>query len=217
MCDLDPIPDFDLSVNQSSKSITVTVEPGDKVHARWCYRKSAVGCMDGPLSSRITVSISGTFICMYALLFVHSKEIKHECFFALFRSIHLSRDQLFLTSLTCCPVSACRYFQLKIIFWYRQYKYFIESICFSCVYMCCLHWQVYYTHTDSSRHIKCPFKNQSLAGECDRWFMSESDWKQEHLVRTTHFRGIFLLCYHCFIVDNWDTLTHDWYKTECSS
>ncbi|XP_074500007.1 uncharacterized protein LOC141772659 [Sebastes fasciatus] len=40
----DPVPDFDLSVNRSSKSISVTVEPGDKVHARWCYQKDAGHC-----------------------------------------------------------------------------------------------------------------------------------------------------------------------------
>ncbi|XP_067448739.1 uncharacterized protein [Thunnus thynnus] len=35
----DPMPDFQLSVNQLSKSINVTVEPGDKkVYTRWCYK-----------------------------------------------------------------------------------------------------------------------------------------------------------------------------------
>ncbi|XP_042265800.1 uncharacterized protein LOC121896155 isoform X2 [Thunnus maccoyii] len=35
----DPMPDFQLSVNQLSKSINVTVEPGDKkVNTRWCYK-----------------------------------------------------------------------------------------------------------------------------------------------------------------------------------
>uniref|UniRef100_A0AAQ4PTT9 SEFIR domain-containing protein n=1 Tax=Gasterosteus aculeatus aculeatus TaxID=481459 RepID=A0AAQ4PTT9_GASAC len=43
----DPIPDFDLSVNHSSKSISVAVEPGDKVRARWCYRKHGKTCMAG--------------------------------------------------------------------------------------------------------------------------------------------------------------------------
>ncbi|XP_044207400.1 uncharacterized protein LOC122982278 [Thunnus albacares] len=34
-----PMPDFQLSVNQLSKSINVTVEPGDKeVNTRWCYK-----------------------------------------------------------------------------------------------------------------------------------------------------------------------------------
>lgn len=63
VCDLDPIPDFDLSVNQLSKSITVTVEPGEKVYARWCYQKNAVDCR-AP-SPRITVSITGTYICIF--------------------------------------------------------------------------------------------------------------------------------------------------------
>lgn len=76
--DLDPVPDFDLSVNLSSKSIAVTVEPGDKVHTRWCYQ-SGGGCIGGQHSPQTTVSIRGTFICVYAHLFVHAKKIK--CFF----------------------------------------------------------------------------------------------------------------------------------------
>ncbi|XP_044067908.1 uncharacterized protein LOC122883385 [Siniperca chuatsi] len=54
----DPIPDFDLSVNQSSKSITVIVESGDKVHARWCYQQNAVDCTGGALSPPITIDPS---------------------------------------------------------------------------------------------------------------------------------------------------------------
>ncbi|XP_063737599.1 uncharacterized protein LOC134863180 isoform X2 [Eleginops maclovinus] len=42
----DPIPEFDLSVNQSSKSILVTMEPGDKVYARWCYQQYGEQCGD---------------------------------------------------------------------------------------------------------------------------------------------------------------------------
>lgn len=85
-----------------------------------------------------------------------------------FRSIHHSLDQLFLTSPTCCPVSACRYFQLQIIFGCRHYYYFAESVCFSCLYSSPLRRQVYYTYRDSCRQRKCPFQSQSLAGECDR-------------------------------------------------
>lgn len=81
MCDLDPKPDFNLSVNLSSKSISVTVEPGDKVYAKWCYQKSEVNCIGGAHSPQITVSIRGTFICICALLFVHTKESKHVCSF----------------------------------------------------------------------------------------------------------------------------------------
>ncbi|XP_070767040.1 uncharacterized protein [Enoplosus armatus] len=54
----DPIPDFDLSVNQLSKSITVTVEPGDKVHARWCYKENTAVCKGGALSPQITIDPS---------------------------------------------------------------------------------------------------------------------------------------------------------------
>ncbi|KAK5894900.1 hypothetical protein CesoFtcFv8_011544 [Champsocephalus esox] len=52
----DPIPDFDLSVNQSSKSILVTVEPGGKVKARWCYQRNG-NCVDS-FSSPITIDPS---------------------------------------------------------------------------------------------------------------------------------------------------------------
>ncbi|XP_073325483.1 interleukin-17 receptor E [Pagrus major] len=54
----DPVPDFELSVNGSSKSITVTVEPGDKVYTRWCYRKSSGHCMVGAISPQITIDPS---------------------------------------------------------------------------------------------------------------------------------------------------------------
>ncbi|KAM8863046.1 interleukin-17 receptor E isoform 2-T2 [Spinachia spinachia] len=43
----DPIPDFHLSVNHSSKSISVTVEAADAVKARWCYRKHGRACVGG--------------------------------------------------------------------------------------------------------------------------------------------------------------------------
>ncbi|XP_060912994.1 uncharacterized protein LOC132989400 [Labrus mixtus] len=52
----DPKPDFDLSVNQSSKSVTVTVEPGRKVKTRWCYLKSKGVCIGG--ISAITIDPS---------------------------------------------------------------------------------------------------------------------------------------------------------------
>ncbi|KAM3618866.1 uncharacterized protein V6R79_026106 [Siganus canaliculatus] len=39
----DPVPDFELSVNHFSKSITVTVEPGHQVRVRWCYQKRIGG------------------------------------------------------------------------------------------------------------------------------------------------------------------------------
>ncbi|XP_040009991.1 uncharacterized protein LOC120804548 [Xiphias gladius] len=53
-----PVPKFDLSVNRSSKSITVNVEPGDKVHTRWCYQKTEVDCIGGSLSPLITIDPS---------------------------------------------------------------------------------------------------------------------------------------------------------------
>ncbi|XP_059189069.1 interleukin-17 receptor C [Centropristis striata] len=54
----DPIPDFDLSVNLSSESVSVTVEPGDKVYARLCYQKYAGNCNDHTISPRITIDPS---------------------------------------------------------------------------------------------------------------------------------------------------------------
>ncbi|XP_074538342.1 interleukin-17 receptor E [Halichoeres trimaculatus] len=41
----DPVPNFSLSVNQSSKSINVTVDPGHQVKIRWCYLKNSGGCI----------------------------------------------------------------------------------------------------------------------------------------------------------------------------
>lgn len=118
VCDLDPIPDFNVSVNRSSKTINVTVEPGEKVRIRWCYQKTAVDCISRVPSAPITVSITGTFICIYihtcfyTLQTISKIVFSAICLYVFFRSIHLSLDQLFLTSLTCCPVCACRYFLL---------------------------------------------------------------------------------------------------------
>lgn len=56
-----PRPDFDLSVDQLSKSINVTVKhEGDvqPVLAKWCYQKNAVSCMGGPDSKPIIISRS---------------------------------------------------------------------------------------------------------------------------------------------------------------
>ncbi|XP_041654508.1 uncharacterized protein LOC121517064 isoform X2 [Cheilinus undulatus] len=44
----DPVPNFELSVNESSKSINVTVEPGHKVNARWCFSKDKMLCSGPP-------------------------------------------------------------------------------------------------------------------------------------------------------------------------
>nr|APM87157.1 interleukin 17 receptor E [Larimichthys crocea] len=54
----DPIPHFNLSVNESSKSIAVTVEPGNKVYAMWCYQKSPQHCMSRGQAPRITIDPS---------------------------------------------------------------------------------------------------------------------------------------------------------------
>nr|XP_020466421.1 interleukin-17 receptor E isoform X2 [Monopterus albus] len=43
----DPVPDFNLSVTPLSKNITVTVEPGYKVYARWCYNTNGAICFGG--------------------------------------------------------------------------------------------------------------------------------------------------------------------------
>uniref|UniRef100_A0A3Q1FW25 Uncharacterized LOC110958467 n=1 Tax=Acanthochromis polyacanthus TaxID=80966 RepID=A0A3Q1FW25_9TELE len=50
-CGLGPMPDFDLSVDQSSKSINVSVKPqedGKPVYAKWCYQKNPSDCMGEP-------------------------------------------------------------------------------------------------------------------------------------------------------------------------
>lgn len=72
-CDKDPIPHFNLSVNESSKSIAVTVEPGNKVYAMWCYQKSPQHCMNRGQAPRITVSFSGTFMCTCIVLYMWKK------------------------------------------------------------------------------------------------------------------------------------------------
>nr|XP_019951503.1 PREDICTED: interleukin-17 receptor E-like [Paralichthys olivaceus] len=51
-----PVPQFALSVNRSVKSITVTVEQGEKVHTRWCYLRSE--CIVESPSPRITIDPS---------------------------------------------------------------------------------------------------------------------------------------------------------------
>uniref|UniRef100_A0A8C3AEW5 Interleukin 17 receptor E n=1 Tax=Cyclopterus lumpus TaxID=8103 RepID=A0A8C3AEW5_CYCLU len=106
----DPIPHFNLSVNQSSKSVSVTVEPGDdKVHARWCYRKYAPACTAEDPSPPITIDSS---VSRVALLNI---------------------------------------------------PYLLPCVCV----------QVYYDRTDSKRHVKCPFLNQSLSDVGDIWLSSE--------------------------------------------
>uniref|UniRef100_A0A3Q1IPJ3 SEFIR domain-containing protein n=1 Tax=Anabas testudineus TaxID=64144 RepID=A0A3Q1IPJ3_ANATE len=54
----DPIPAFDVFVNQSSKSITVTVESGKKVYARLCYKKNEFLCSGVPESPLVTIDPS---------------------------------------------------------------------------------------------------------------------------------------------------------------
>ncbi|XP_070696289.1 uncharacterized protein [Pempheris klunzingeri] len=101
----DPVPDYDLSVDRSSKSITVTVEPGPKVYTRWCYQKNPQVCLDGERSPKITIDPSQS------------------------RSAVLN------------------------------IPYLLPCVCV----------QVYYTHEDSRRRNKCPFRNESLADHRDVW------------------------------------------------
>uniref|UniRef100_A0A3P8TC29 SEFIR domain-containing protein n=1 Tax=Amphiprion percula TaxID=161767 RepID=A0A3P8TC29_AMPPE len=56
-----PMPDFDLSVDQSSKSFNVTVKPQEDVkpvYAKWCYQKNPSDCIGGPDSKPITIDSS---------------------------------------------------------------------------------------------------------------------------------------------------------------
>ncbi|KAF7664847.1 hypothetical protein LDENG_00161770 [Lucifuga dentata] len=64
----DPVPKFNLSVDQRSKSITVTVEPGDKVHARLCYQQNTKHCSGGVNSTQIMIDPSQS---PSALLHIH--------------------------------------------------------------------------------------------------------------------------------------------------
>ncbi|XP_071780640.2 uncharacterized protein LOC139931127 [Centroberyx gerrardi] len=54
----DPVPEFHLSVDQRSRSINVTVEPGAKVYTRLCYQKNPEECIDQSPSTRITIDPS---------------------------------------------------------------------------------------------------------------------------------------------------------------
>ncbi|XP_056131338.1 uncharacterized protein LOC130108444 [Lampris incognitus] len=54
----DPVPEFHLSVDPLTKSANLTVKPGAKVYARWCYRKSQDECNGPPHSSLITTDPS---------------------------------------------------------------------------------------------------------------------------------------------------------------
>ncbi|XP_068585884.1 interleukin-17 receptor E-like protein [Cebidichthys violaceus] len=62
----DPVPVFDVSVNRSSKSISVTVEAGDKVHTRWCYRKYGKACIAED-SSPTTVDPSQSRVALLSI------------------------------------------------------------------------------------------------------------------------------------------------------
>ncbi|XP_026188942.1 interleukin-17 receptor E [Mastacembelus armatus] len=53
----DPVPDFDLSLNQSSKLFVISVASRDKVYARWCYQRNAVDCTN-EAESRIIIDPS---------------------------------------------------------------------------------------------------------------------------------------------------------------
>lgn len=66
LLDLDPVPTFSLSVDLSTKSLNVTVEPGKAVYARWCYRSNA-DCMGEDGSPQVTVRTSRTLIHCHTL------------------------------------------------------------------------------------------------------------------------------------------------------
>lgn len=66
LLDLAPVPTFNLSVDLSTKSLNVTVEPGKAVYARWCYKSNA-DCIDEDGSTRVTVRTSRTLIHCHTL------------------------------------------------------------------------------------------------------------------------------------------------------
>ncbi|XP_076023139.1 uncharacterized protein LOC143013404 [Genypterus blacodes] len=53
-----PVPKFNVSADQRSKSVSVHVEPGEKVNARLCYRQNRYTCLAGANSSLITIDPS---------------------------------------------------------------------------------------------------------------------------------------------------------------
>lgn len=110
LLDLAPVPTFSLSVDLSTKSLNIVVEPGEAVYARWCYKSNAQ-CMDG--STQVTVRTSRT------LIHCHTLWIFLLCLmylYGLFRSIRLGLHQLFSTSPTFCPASVWRYFMSTFLF-----------------------------------------------------------------------------------------------------
>ncbi|TNN48257.1 hypothetical protein EYF80_041527 [Liparis tanakae] len=100
----DPVPDFDLTVNQSSKSISVTVQPGDKVHARWCYRKYGAACTAKAPPPPITASLSNAFNTGAPLI----RRGVSMCTLSFSRSIRPCPESLSSPSRTCCPVYYAR-------------------------------------------------------------------------------------------------------------
>ncbi|KAM4610497.1 interleukin-17 receptor E [Polymixia lowei] len=102
----DPVPAFSLSVDQSSRSVNVTVEPGTRVHATLCLQVARKDCRQRHFEP-VTIDPSES---LSALL---------------------------------------------------NFPYLLPCVCV----------QVYYTHTDALRSLRCPFKNDSLGA--DVWLSSE--------------------------------------------
>lgn len=104
------MPEFQLSVDLSSKVINVTMEPGErKVYTRWCYKGKR--CTGGPDSPQVMVSISGAFIYLHVSTFAFTQKI---CFFCnVFVSFQIdpsqSRSTVFNMSylLPCLCVEVC--------------------------------------------------------------------------------------------------------------
>lgn len=93
LLDLAPVPTFSLSVDLSTKSLNVTVEPGKAVYARWCYKSNA-DCMGEDGSTQVTVRTGRT------LMHCHTLWIFLLCLmylYGLLRSIRLGLHQLLST------------------------------------------------------------------------------------------------------------------------
>lgn len=133
LLDLAPVPTFNLSVDLSTKSLNVTVEPGKAVYARWCYKSNA-NCMDG--STPVTVRTSRTLIHCHTLwIFLLMSYVS-----AWSAQIDPSRSTSALVNITyllpcvCVQVPSVHFFFnadiLWILFWWLIFN---ASTCLLCV------------------------------------------------------------------------------------
>ncbi|KAM9342439.1 uncharacterized protein KZ484_015163 [Pholidichthys leucotaenia] len=87
----EPVPDFDLSVNPSSRSVNVTVNATEQVYTRWCYLQDSGDCMESSRPKTIdpsqsksavhTVSYLLPCLCIQAYFGYTDATRKKKCMF----------------------------------------------------------------------------------------------------------------------------------------